>query len=161
MEDVSYDYVWRTYQKEKQTNQLLQISKTFYQDISEYLKKATLNDQQKVNMERILFALSEKRKQKIFLYAAYNKPLPQPVSNSEQEFYNKLSELTKTYRVDESDAQNKRTKLMKSLTDIPEIILPSGKKVGPFKKNDIVELQNQEGDIEYLLKNTICEPYNG
>jgi hypothetical protein len=161
VESISYDFVWRMYQKEKQTNQLLQISKAFYSDIYDYLKTNALTEQQKTNMEAIILAMVEKRKQKIFLYAAYGKPLPQPISDTEQEFYNKLIELTATYKINKADDANKRTKLVKSLTDVPEIILPSGSKFGPLKKNEIAELQNRENDIAYLLKNTLCEIYNG
>ena len=41
----------------------------------------------------------EKRKQKIMIYVAYNKHLPQPVSNNENEFYNKILQTVKVREV--------------------------------------------------------------
>jgi hypothetical protein len=158
-ENISYDYVWNLFQKEKQTNQLLQLSRTFYVDILDYLSGASLNEQQKANMEKLLVNLFEKRKQKIFLYLAYNKPLPQPLDNSETEFYNDLLKTANSYRID----PNKKIKsniLLRSITDIPEIVLPSGKRIGPLKKNEVLDVQDSAADVTYLINNAICESYN-
>ncbi len=158
-EDISYDYIWNLYQKEKQTNQLLQLSKTFYSDIIEYLGRTQLQEQQKANMEKILVNLFEKRKQKIFLYLAYNKPLPPQLDNSEQDFYNHLLEEMAKHRIDPTK-KIKSNKLLRSLTDIPEIILPSGRKLGPLKKDEILDMQDSAADVTYLITNAICENYN-
>jgi DNA replication initiation complex subunit (GINS family) len=158
-EDISYDYIWNLYQKEKQTNQLLQLSKAFYPDIMEYLSKATLSDQQKLNMEKILVNLFEKRKQKIFLYLAYNKPLPTQLDSTEQEFYTNILETINKYKIDPTK-KIKSNKLLRSLTDIPEIVLPSGRKLGPLKKDEILDMQDSSADVTYLISNAICENYN-
>jgi hypothetical protein len=159
-EDITYDYVWRLYQKEKQSNQLLQTNKKFYEDIADYINSLPATDRQKANMEKLIIALFEKRAQKIFLYVAYRKPLPQPVSDPEQEFYIKLLEIAEKHNLDLSKTQNKSNKLLKSITDIPEIVLPSGKKFGPYRKDEIIDTQWTGPDLEYLLKNAVCESYN-
>jgi DNA replication initiation complex subunit (GINS family) len=157
-ENVSYDYVWNLCQKEKQTNQLLQINKSFYSDIAEYMTKATLTDAQKVNMEKVLLTLFEKRKQKLFLYLAYNKQPPSQLDGTEMEFYNQLLELTSKYKMGDGK-EIKSNKLLRSITDIPEIILPSGRKIGPLKKNEILDIQDSAADVTYLITNAICENY--
>lgn len=158
-EDISYDYIWNLFQKEKQTNQLLQLNKTFYSDITDFLQKATLTEPQKTNLEKILIGLFEKRKQKIFLYLAYNKPLPTQLDNSEMDFYNDLLALTGKFKIDPNQ-KIKSNKMLRSLTDIPEIILPSGRKLGPLKKNEILDIQDSTADMTYLINNAICENYN-
>jgi DNA replication initiation complex subunit (GINS family) len=158
-DDMSYDYVWRLFQKEKQTNQLLQVNRNFYDDVAEYLKLSESNEQQKTNIEKILVGLFEKRRQKILLYAAYNKLLPQPTSEREQEFYKEIVQISEKYNIAFSKVQNRSNKLLRSINDIPEIILPSGKKFGPYKKGEIIEVQGADVDGEYLLKNSICENY--
>ena len=66
-----------------------------------------LQEQQKANMEKILVNLFEKRKQKIFLYLAYNKPLPPQLDNSEQDFYNHLLEEMAKHRIDPTKENQK------------------------------------------------------
>ncbi len=158
-ESISYDYIWNLCQKEKQTNSLLQLSKSFYQDIIEYMEKSQLTEPQRSNMEKILLSLFEKRKQKLFLYMAYNKQPPSQLDGSEAEFYNQLLEITSKYKIG-SNNKIKSNKLLRSITDIPEIILPSGRKLGPLKKDEILDMQDSAADITYLISNAICENYN-
>ena len=138
-EDISYDYIWNLFQKEKQTNQLLQLSKTFYTDILEYLQRFNPHRAPEGQHGEDTVNLFEKRKQKLFLYMAYNKPPPTQLDNSEAEFYNDLLKITEKYRIDPTK-KIKSNKLLRSITDIPEIILPSGKKLGPLKKNEILDM---------------------
>ncbi|MDE1865996.1 MAG: hypothetical protein KGH94_05160 [Candidatus Micrarchaeota archaeon] len=158
-EDISYDYIWNLCQKEKQTNQLLQLPKTFYDDTINYLARSQLAEPQKTNMEKLLVDLLEKRKQKIFMYLAYNKTLPPQIDSSEQELYNALLEAAAKHRMDPA-RKIKSNKLLRSLTDIPEIVLPSGRKLGPLKKNEILDMQDSAADVTYLISNAICENYN-
>jgi DNA replication initiation complex subunit (GINS family) len=157
-EKLTYDYIWQAYQKEKQTNQLLLIPRTFYQDTSEFLKLVKVkkdNEPSIENTTRLINDFFEKRKQKILIYIAYNKQLPQPISSNEIEFYNKVLQIVKSERLDHSN-QNSNTNTLKSIKDIPEIILPSGNKIGPLKKDQTVKTENEQDNI-YLTENMICE----
>jgi hypothetical protein len=158
-ESISYDYIWNLCQKEKQTNQLLQLNKTFYADIAEYMEKAQLTEPQKANMEKILASLFEKRKQKLFLYLAYNKQPPSQLDGTELDFYNRLLEIASSYKIGPGQ-KIKSNKLLRSIIDIPEIILPSGRKLGPLKKNEVLDIQDSAADTTYLISNAICENYN-
>jgi hypothetical protein len=99
-DNITFDFVWGLYLKEKQTNQLLQLNKSFYGDVGEYLKKAQVDEHQRLNMQKMLVELFERRKQKILLYITYKKPLPQPIAAEESDFYNRIADLSNTYRFD-------------------------------------------------------------
>jgi DNA replication initiation complex subunit (GINS family) len=158
-DDITYDYLWQAYQKEKQTNQLLLIPKTFYEDTIGFIntiKGDKNHDQVTVeNTIRMVNDFFEKRKQKILIYVAYNKQLPQPISNNETEFYNKILQAVKSEKLDFVSTKNS-SYVLKSMKDIPEIILPSGSKVGPLQKDQVIETANEQ-DRNYLVDNTICE----
>jgi hypothetical protein len=160
-DNITYDYLWQAYQKEKQTNQLLLIPKTFYEDAFQFTKKTKENKPYDIptleNTTRLLNELYEKRKQKILIYIAYNKQLPQPISSNEIEFYNRVLKIVKSEKlVLNQNENNNHTLTLKSLKDIPEIMLPSGSKIGPLKKDQIISTQNEQ-DINYLIENVICE----
>lgn len=156
-ENISYDYIWQAYQKEKQTNQLLLVSKTFYDDAVEFInRQKTADTTLKENATRLLTEFFEKRKQKILIYIAYNRQLPQPISNNELEFYNRVLNTVKSEQVDLVQHGKQNVHVLKSIKDIPEIMLPSGSKIGPLKKDQIVEKLSEQ-DSNYLLENTICE----
>lgn len=163
-ESLSYDYLWQACQKEKQTNQLLLVPKTFYDDIIEYINSlpqstpGEVDSGMKANSIKLLNEIFERRKQKILLYVAYSKQLPQPISNLELEFYNRLTEVARATRLEHQSIKNGSGTALKSLKDIPEIILPSGNKIGPLKKDQVLEMKRgQDSDIEFLTKNMICE----
>jgi DNA replication initiation complex subunit (GINS family) len=157
VEHLSYDYLWQAYQKERQTNQLLLLSKTFYEDVNEFLTtKPNIDPSLKENTLKLLNEFFEKRKQKILIYVAYNKPLPQPASNTEYEFYNKILQAMKSERLEFTGNTPAESKVLKSTKDLPEIMLPSGNKLGPIKKDQIIEPINEQDKV-YLLENSICE----
>jgi hypothetical protein len=157
-ETISYDYLWQAYQKEKQTNQLLLLSKTFYEDAGEFItfdgKTKGSGSAMHENASKLLSEFFDKRKQKILIYVAYNRQLPQPVSNVELEFYNKILQTVKSAKFPVQDRQPLPT-ILKSTKDIPEIILPSGKKFGPLKKDQEIGAIDEQDKV-YLLENAIC-----
>jgi len=50
----------------------------------------------------------------------------------------------------------RNTRVLRSMKDIPEIVLPSGNRIGPLKKDQIIEKLSEQ-DTNYLTENTICE----
>jgi DNA replication initiation complex subunit (GINS family) len=158
---MTYDYLWEINQKEKQTNQLLPISKSFYADALTFINNLNPTDDASANTKsnaiNILTSIFEKRRRKILIYVAYDKPLPQPISDPEQDFCDRVQEILKVNKLDNINIKTTDKVSLRSLKDIPEVILPSGNKTGPFKKDQIIELGSYEGDIEFLLSNAICE----
>ncbi|MGI0100675.1 MAG: hypothetical protein ACREBH_03090 [Candidatus Micrarchaeaceae archaeon] len=161
-ENISYDYIWQAYQKEKQTNQLLLISKNFYDEVAIFINNTKIESKDNrliiENTSRITADFFEKRKQKILVYVAYNKQLPQPIGANETEFYNKILQIVKSEKLDLSNFKKDQC-TMKSIKDIPEIILPSGNKIGPLKMDQTLDIINEQ-DQTYLIQNAICEKIN-
>ena len=159
-----YDLLWQVTQKEKQTNELQLLPKTFYEDIDAFLKtldkKDLSEDEQatKKNTLKLRTELFERRKQKLLIYAAYKKQIPQPAVQSEQEFYNNISDIIKNTRLKTDAGPTKQAATLKSLQTIPEIILPSGKKFGPLSKDQIIDPGPSEEDAKFLLDNALCAP---
>ena len=162
MESITYDYIWEVYQKEKATNELQQVMKTFYKDISTFIagldaEHAEEAETTQTNTKRLVVSIYERRKQKIMVYVAYGKQIPQSVAKEETDFYNSIIKLFNENVVDERIlAGNDKKKSLKAACDIPEIFLPSGKRVGPVGKTEFVEVASSE-DEEYLITNKLCE----
>lgn len=160
--DITYETLWQVAQKEKSTNELQLLPKTFYEEIHAFvtdLEKEESREAQttKKNTVSLVDELYERRKQKIMLYVAYKKPIPQPAIQKEIDFYNRLLDTSKENRLEISEDAKPGTKTLRALQNLPEIILPSGKRIGPLEKNQILELKENEEDIKFLLNNTICE----
>ena len=98
----------------------------------------------------MLASLKEKRKQKLLLYVAYNKPLPQTVPEEEEMLYN---EVRRILNKDDSEAKIAHVKIT---SDIPEVLTTKGRKIGPFRQGEIVEIANSN-DAEFIIKNKIGE----
>ena len=160
-ETVTYDYLWQAYQKEKQTNQLQLVNKTFYEDVGEYIRKLKETNNQKLyeNTTSLLNSFYEKRKQKILMYVAYGKPLPQPISTRETELYNRIVRAVNSEAKEEKAAEQNKTSTLKSKRSIPEILLPSGNKIGPLSEGEKLSIENGQ-DMAYLIENSICEKIN-
>ncbi len=161
MNEISYDLLWQLVQKERQTNELQLLPKTFYSDcigLLDSIDKKDMSEDEiniKKNASKLLLEIYEKRKQKLLIYVAYKKHLPQPAIPSEQELYERLAELVNKEKINFGAFKN--TQSLVSLQKIPEIILPSGKKIGPFEKDQIVEAKVDDEDVKFLISNSICK----
>lgn len=156
---MSYDYLWQLCQKEKQTNQLTLIPKTFYEDISNFITSLDPNNEKsmqiKTNAIKMVNELFESRKQKILFYVAHSRSLPQPICTIESEFYDNILRIVKSSKIVFEGAKDNHMAL-KSLVDIPEIMLPSGNKLGPLKKDQLLKDKFPDADLNFLLANAIC-----
>jgi hypothetical protein len=50
----------------------------------------------------------------------------------------------------------KQAQALRSLQSIPEIILPSGRKLGPLQKDQIVEMEAGDEDAKFLIDGALC-----
>lgn len=161
--NLNYDLLWQFVQKERQTNELQPLPKTFYDDMRTAL--STTEDKNltedeintKKNALRLMSEIYERRKQKILIYVAYKKQLPQPAIQAEQQFYNTLIETTNNNKLDMQRPKEGGKQTLQTLQALPEIILPSGKKIGPLEKDQTVVIDADEEDIKFLVSNTICK----
>jgi DNA replication initiation complex subunit (GINS family) len=160
MNEISYDLLWQMVQKEKQTNELQLLPKTFYADSINLLKSMDKKDMTeeenniKKNTAKLLLEIYERRKQKLLIYVAYKKHLPQPAIQIEQDLYDKLADIVGKEKINLNTRGSGQS--LVSLQKIPEIILPSGKKAGPFEKDQVIETPADEEDTKFLISNSIC-----
>lgn len=157
MESFSFDEIWQAWQKEKQSSKLQQIPKNFYDDVFSFIKNnqssTEIQQTTKENVRKMLANIYERRKQKILIYLAYNQALPQPAPLVELQLYNKLSDIIKKETL---EAFVGTTHELLVLQDIPKVVLPSGKEVGPLEKEQTIRIDD-ESDENFLLNNSICK----
>ncbi|MGC9099061.1 MAG: hypothetical protein ACP5HW_00740 [Candidatus Micrarchaeia archaeon] len=155
MEEITAEILFDNLQKEKKTGELLPLPTNFYDIVESTLAKleASSNEENKQfveNFKKLLSQLKERRLQKVLIYLAYNKQLPQPTPKKEEEIYNKIKSIIGM------DITARASKKIKINMDLPEVITPSGKKIGPFSKGQIVEI-DESSTIDFILQNKIGE----
>jgi DNA replication initiation complex subunit (GINS family) len=154
---ITTEMLFTRLNEEKSKGELVPLQKEFYTAATEFVKTlevGTENDpgqKQAENTRRLLENLKEKRRQKLLIYLAYEKPLPHPIPEEEEALYNKIRKILNRSEEKASVATVKIT------ADIPEVFTSEGRKIGPYKQGEIVEVPNS-GDIEFMVKNKIGEP---
>lgn len=159
MEDeLSVDYLFSKFQEERKTGELLPLAKDFYKKSEEYIKKEMITEpnetktRQIENFKRLLTEIQERRIQKILIYIAYNKKLPTLVPEEEENLYSEIkAQISNAYVI-----QGAKVPKVRMIADIPEVVIQTGKKIGPFSKNQIIEVSD-EAELEFLLNNKLCE----
>ena len=142
--------------KEKKTGELLPLPKDFYKRVREkiYVSSRTNNAGfSTTSATKLVESLKARRIQKILTYLAYGKQIPVPVPEEEELLYTQIKKLV------EQEQGNKNKIKIKIVSEIPEISTPYGKKIGPYKQNEIIET-NDKQDIEFILNNNIGETTN-
>lgn len=141
--DFSEEELFDVLKQEKARGELMPLPKDFYRRFSQ-------NERASQNISKTLFSLKEKRTQKLLVYMAYGKQLPQPLPAEEEEAYNRIKQILKKENADKTSTK------IKINTDLPEILTPNNSKLGPFKQNEIVELREPQ-DIKFIIENKIGE----
>jgi DNA replication initiation complex subunit (GINS family) len=162
-EAVTYNFLWEVLQKERSSNALQLLPKNFYSDVREFIeetrKEPGKNEEaeiQTANIERLVSEIFEKRKQKVALYVAYKKPLPNPITDIETDLYNKMMELYVNTKITGSkETKTQQNKLRVIIERLPEVFLPSGSKIGPLEKDQLIEVQDKN-DSKFLIDNSLC-----
>ncbi len=153
---MSTEFLFSALQQEKATGELQQLQHDFYAQANSYLfalsklVPAEETAKQLENAKKLITSLKDRRKQKLLLYIAYNKPLPAAVPEEEESLYNEIYQI-----LNKSNSQQKMSKL-KINSDIPEVLTSQGRKIGPFKQGEIIEVSNSN-DAEFIIKNKIGE----
>lgn len=155
MEEDTYNEVWQVWQKEKQSTKLQQVPKSFYSDIFKHIDDLPTESEagrtSKENLKRLLNNIYERRKQKLLIYLAYNQTPPQPLPPEEERLYSRLGSIVSSERLDRGEDKPK----LVALQNVPKIVLPSGREVGPLEKDAAVSVED-EHDRNFLLNNSIC-----
>ncbi len=160
-DNVTYDVIWQVLRREKQTNELLAIPKSFYADVSAFIDSIDKNhneenDQLRANTVKLVTEMYEKRKQKILIYTALGRALPSSLPAEETSFYNDVMERFKSSQFTYTRHGDANKTTLESLLDMPEILLPSGSRVGPLVKNQYLTVDNED-DAAFLVSNALCK----
>ncbi len=157
--ELTYDILWQAYQKEKRSNELQLIPKTFYEEVLAFIKELHNEETegsapQKENAARLLNGIFERRKQKILVYAAYGRQIPGPAPSKETALYDEAVRMLKESTLN-GEAKSAKGAPLRVSQPIPEILLPSGMKIGPLEKDQVLEVNGKE-DRAFLINNNIC-----
>ncbi|MDE1874127.1 MAG: hypothetical protein KGI04_03345 [Candidatus Micrarchaeota archaeon] len=153
---ITAESLFLSLQQEKATGELQPLPHDFYANATALVATLSKQDQGEEkarrveNVVKMLMSLKEKRKQKLLLYIAYSRPLPATIPNEEEALFN---ELHKTLN---AGAPETKLSKLKIISDVPEVLTSQGRKVGPYKHGEIVELSDS-GDVEFIIKNKIGE----
>jgi len=139
---------------EKKTGELLPLPKEFYTMAEETLRASgdpATNEHNSIN--KLIGSLKERRTQKLLIYLAYNKNLPQPIPSEEEDLY---IQIKKILNKNTPDTKVIKIKMAKK---IPQIITPSGNSVGPFNQDETVYL-SEIADVKFIVDNKLGEIVN-
>ncbi len=144
--------------EEKKTRELLSLPENFYIKKTpktikneEFQENDIKNENTTKNIIKMIENLKKIRIQKLLIYLAYERRLPTPMPMEEESLYKHIKNI-----LNENIQNNNKNTKIKIINDIPEIISPDGKRLGPFSKGKIITLEN-ENDIEFIIKNKIGE----
>ncbi len=159
MEIATFDQLTKAYTLESKTNEIQPLPKDFYKMADEYVTRlkqeenTEKNEKQTESVRHVVLNLKAKRRQKILLYLAYGKKMPEKVPEEEETFFSKIKKIMA------QDEEFAKTTKLRITADIPEIVTPTGKKIGPYNKNQTVNVDDEE-DADFLVKNKIGEILN-
>ena len=152
--EISVENLFNMLQQERKTGEVLPLPKTFYKDAereSQNLEKQSADSQHPGNFRKLLATIKERRTQKLLIYLAYNKQLPNQMPDEEEQLYKSIRLL-----LDGNSNFEQKLRKVKMLEEIPELQMPNGKLAGPYKQNQIIELADNY-EVEYLLSNKLGE----
>ncbi len=145
MADNEAEIIYAKLAEERKTGELLQLPGDFYKKAEIIATKE--NEQTKSNNDKLLNTLKAKRIQKLLIYIAYDRQLPQNIPEEEKTLYKRIKGVLEDSEGHEVSAR------IRILADIPEIATSYGGKIGPYKANEEVEVDDEEA--EFILKNNI------
>ena len=153
---ITSDLLFSRLNEEREKGALTSLPKEFYSEARAFVDSMNddasgANQKQTANARRMLHELKEKRKQKILIYLAYDKPLPQPMPDEEEALYNEIRRI-----LNRTGEASEKTARIKILSDVPEILTSEGRKIGPYQQGAVVEMP-RGADADFVLKNKIGE----
>ncbi|MDE1855682.1 MAG: hypothetical protein KGH49_00365 [Candidatus Micrarchaeota archaeon] len=151
--EISVEQLFNMLQSERKTGEVLPLPKDFYKEASQQLGslEGSPDKQHSANFRKLLASVKERRIQKLLIYLAYNKQLPNQVPDEEEELYKNIRLLL------ESKASNvQQLRRVKISADMPELTMPNGSRVGPYKKSQVLEVADNYA-ADFLVNNKLAE----
>ncbi|MHB1829929.1 MAG: hypothetical protein ACYCO0_00895 [Candidatus Micrarchaeaceae archaeon] len=134
---------------ERKSGEVIPLPKDFYAKTKEKLGSYEKDTDEYKNTNKIISSIKEKRTQKILVYLAYNKDLPKPVPSEEEDLYIQIKNIINN----NEGAKPTKVKITKT---IPQIVTPSGSKIGPYEQNETVYIYDHT-DTKFIVENKIGE----
>ena len=146
------DSIFNRLNDEKKTGELLQLPKDFYRIADAELKNETgaSTPTEVQNHKSTLSTLKQKRKQKILIYLAYGKAMPDPIPDEEKSMYERILSF-----LNNGEKQQKPA-MIRIVIKIPEVITTTGSTIGPYQEGETVLITNPS-DAEFIINNKIGE----
>ncbi|MGC8479851.1 MAG: hypothetical protein ACP5M9_04280 [Candidatus Micrarchaeia archaeon] len=151
--------LFNKFAEEKKTRELISLPYDFYIKTESKIKK-TVNEENEQennttekNIKKLLEKIKKIRIQKILIYIAYERKVPSPLPKEEENLYITIKNI-----LNGSSIKLKTQKILIK-NDTPELITPEGKKLGPFRKDQYIDIQDIENgnELDFILKNKIGE----
>ena len=152
-EILTTEEIFKKLQEEKRTGELMPLPKEFYIEAGAVEKQDGKSEAEKGNTTKLINSLRERRRQKLLVYIAYNKPLPSLVPQEEEDLYREIERI-----INKGNSHSRNTKI-KMNASLPQVITPKGNKLGPYKQNEIIEVSDSS-DVEFLINNKLGEIIN-
>ena len=149
--DINVNGLSNLLRAEQKSGEITPLPKEFYLKINEKLKtySTTESDEYK-NLFKLYNTIKDRRTQKILVYLAYNKELPRPLPAEDEDLYIQIKNI-----INKSGGESKPSKL-KAAKTIPQIIAPSGNKLGPYEQNEIIYMYDR-ADAKFMVENKLGE----
>jgi DNA replication initiation complex subunit (GINS family) len=162
---ISYDQIFSLYRNEKNTNAISNLPENFEEEIKEYIKQLSEKEdlaskKELENVKHILKALIKIRLEKIALRAINFQKVDTPLLKNEEKFFEIIKDLTKEQQTWIEDISKIKGQdhlqliQIKILKDVEEYVDQFGNTKGPYKKDQIIQLDKQEA--EWLIKNNFA-----
>ena len=149
--DFSVNGLYNLLKTEQKSGEVISLQKDFYLKIEEKLKTyGSANGDEYKNIQKVVNSLKERRRQKILVYLAYNKELPRPLPLEEEDLYIQIKNI-----LNKSNSEPKPSKVKIAKT-IPQIVAPSGSKLGPYEQNEIIYIYDR-ADAKFIVENKLGE----
>ena len=145
MSEITIDTLFTIYNNEKRTGEYLPLDENFYEFALKGLEKIK-DDNERINFKKLIDEIRKKRIQKLLIYIAYEKQIPNKLPKEEKELYEKIKILLSDNKI----------KIIKVLKDAPELLMPNGARIGPFVKDQRIVVTD-ENELEFILKNKLGE----
>ncbi|MEM0333554.1 MAG: hypothetical protein QXX30_03810 [Candidatus Aenigmatarchaeota archaeon] len=172
MEIISFDYLRRILNEEKNSSNLTKIPDNFYELVREYIRakikiiKDKKDEIEVRNMKRIVENIFNIRERKILnLAAIYVRIGTKPINltKEEEEVFQKICEILKKRRDFLTslskliEGEKEVEKMIVFKQDFPSFIGSDGLTYGPFKKGDIAKLPDE--DMKDLIERGVAEEF--
>jgi DNA replication initiation complex subunit (GINS family) len=139
--------------QEKLNNEIQPLPQDFSTQLKNLIQSSTGKELE--NIKKVAKEIMELRKSKILIYLSLNK-IPENLIENEKELFQEINKILENYatKVDSLFSESKKNfKKVEILKELPKILIGE-KEIGPYKKGEIVEIDEEIAQL--LTKKGLC-----